>query len=85
MNQNLKYPIHLTDGKDISDSFITFNFEPRKLKVDEIISIGINIKGNTICYDRNGEYRLCSLEIQSKDPSGKFKYSLPPELIFDQV
>ncbi len=78
---NSKYPIHLTAGKDISDSFISFNFEPHKLTTDEIISIGINIKGNTICYDRQREYRLCSMEIYSQDPTNKFE--LPPELKFD--
>ncbi len=76
-----KYPIHLTIGKNISDSFVAFNFEPHKLTTDETISIGINIKGNTICYDRQREYRLCSMEIYTQNPFRKTE--LPSELRFD--
>ncbi len=76
---NSTYPVHLAGGKDISDKFVTFNFEPRKLAETEMISLGINIKGNTICYDRHREFRLCSQALKDSQPD----FKVPDEYRFN--
>jgi len=74
-----EYPLLLSKGKKINTEYTTFNITPRKFKDREMISIGLDLEGKTICYDRKSGSRICSLELRSKRPDCDF----PKELRFD--
>jgi hypothetical protein len=73
------YPILLTEGKQVNPEYTTFNLEARTFANREMISIGLDLEGNTICYDRKSKSRLCSQDLRTSRP----EYKLPKELIFD--
>jgi hypothetical protein len=73
------YPILLSEGKRINPEYSKFEIQPRTFVNREMISIGLDLEGNTICYDRNSKSRLCSQALRINRPFCKF----PEELRFD--
>lgn len=67
-NNKEGYPIFLAEGKKVDSEYTTFGIQPRKFIDREMLSIGVDLEGNSICLGRNGEYRICSQEIKDKDP-----------------
>jgi hypothetical protein len=70
------YPIFLCEGKLVNPEYTTFNIESRTFANREMLSIGLNLEGNTICYDRKSKSRLCSIDIRRSQPF----FEIPKEL-----
>jgi hypothetical protein len=70
------YPFFLGKGNSITTQYTIFEIQTRSFKNREMISIGLNLEGKAICFDRKFENRLCSKELKSQTPSNE----LPKEL-----
>jgi hypothetical protein len=73
------YPIFLGFGKTISVNYSVIEIKTRAFKNHEMLSIGLNLEGKTICSSKKAEERLCTQELKSSYPN----YETPKDLIFN--
>ncbi len=62
------YPNLLSEGRKITSDYTTFVIEPRVFKDREMLSVGLDLEGKTICYDRKSKSRLCPVKLKEQRP-----------------
>jgi hypothetical protein len=73
------YPIFLGHGGTISKTYSLIEIKPRTFKSFEMISIGLNLEGRSVCTSKKAEERICTQELKDRYPN----YVAPKDLIFD--